>query len=71
MEGLAFWVFLGLVMFLIVEVVLVVEEERAGEGEFAVVDHSQQVQPVLVEIAFLLLAAVACMGEGVHRWRKE
>lgn len=70
-EGGTFWVFLGLMMVLIVEVVLIVEEERTGEGEFSVVDHSQQVEPVFIEIAFLLLAAVACISVGVHRWRKE
>ena len=61
-----FGVFLGLVMVLIVEVVFVVEEEDAGEGQFAVVDHSQQVEPVLVELPFLLLAAIAYVPCRVH-----
>lgn len=39
-EGGTFWVFLGLMMVLIVEVVLVVEEEGAGEGELTIMHYS-------------------------------
>jgi hypothetical protein len=53
-------------MGLIVEVVLIGEEERAGEGEFAVVDYSQKVQPVLVKLTLLLLAPVACIPINLH-----
>lgn len=68
--GLDFWVFLGLVMVLIVEVVLVVEEEDAGEGELSVVDDAEQVEPVFVEVSFLLLATVAYMSPHLHSCRK-
>jgi len=65
-----FGVFLGLVMVLIVEVVFVVEEEDAGKGQFAVVDHSQQVEPVLVELPFLLLTPIAYVACHVHNCLK-